>query len=98
MTSIYYDLQGNIFAADPDVQSDLIHTLNLNCSSAPQPAERKAALDVLVNDLDSVPPKALEDYCTQALNGFLAETDTKTPYVGILIWYLQSLLTALHGT
>lgn len=98
LASIYYDLQGNIFASDPDVQFDLVRTLNLNCPSAPQFAERKDALGALIDDLGSVDPEALGDYCTQVLNGFLSETGTKTPYVGILIWYLQSLLKALPGT
>lgn len=98
LASIYYDLQGKIYATDPDAQFDLDHTLNLNCPSAPQPAERKAVLETLLNDLNNIPQEMLENYCTQVLSNFLSESNPKTPYVGILIWYLQSLLAALHGT
>lgn len=95
LTSIYYDLQGNIDATDPDVQYDLVQILNLNCSSAPQPAERKAVLDALIYDLNEIQPEGLKSYCAHVLNHFLSEGNPKTPYVGILIWYLQSLSEAL---
>lgn len=98
LTSIHYDMQGKIAADDPDVQFDLDQTLNLNCPSAPQPAERKAVLDALLNDLNNIPQEMLENYCAQVLSNYLSESNPKTPYVGILIWYLQSLLEALHST
>lgn len=98
LASIHYDMQGKIAADDPDVQFDLDRTLNLNCPSAPQPAERKAVLDALLQDLKDIPEEALEDYCARVLNDFLSETNPKTPYVGILIWYLNSLTAALQGT
>lgn len=98
LASICYDMKGNIDATDPDVRFDLVQTLDLNCPSAPQPAERKAVLDTLLNDLNNIPQEMLESYCTQVLSNYLSESNPKTPYVGVLIWYLQSLLAALHGT
>lgn len=98
LASIYYELDGKIRAMDEDVDFDLVHTLNLNCPSAPQPAERRAVLDVLLNDLNNIPQEMLESYCTQVLSNYLSESYPKTPYVGILIWYLQSLLETLRST
>ena len=37
----------------------------------------------------------LHNYCSELLETFRNEEDPKTPYVGILIWYLQTMVTAL---
>lgn len=87
--------QGKIDAMDPDVQFDLIHTLNLNCASSPLIAERKAALESLINEMDLVSDEDLSAYCSDILKSFQAETNPKTPYAGILIWYLQSMVSAM---
>ncbi len=36
-------------------------------------------------------------YCSGILKGFQAETNSKTPYVGILIWYLESMMSAMDN-
>ena len=97
LSSICYSTDGKIDAGDPDVRSDLVDTLNLNCPTAPQLAERKEMLDTLLNDIGACPEEELADYCTNILNSYLAETNPKTRYVGILIWYLQSLLEGLSA-
>ena len=51
LQTIYYKMDGKIYASDPDVQFDLINTLNLNCVSSPIVAERKAVLDELIEDM-----------------------------------------------
>ncbi len=98
LTSITYTLDGKIDAADPDVRFDLIHTLNLNCPSSPLITERKAALESLIDEMGLVPADDLAAYCSGILKGFQAETNPKTPYVGILIWYLESMVSAMDNS
>ncbi|MDE6053016.1 MAG: hypothetical protein K2G55_04480 [Lachnospiraceae bacterium] len=95
LSTIFYTLDGRIDATDSDVQFDLANTLNLNCVSAPLIAERRAALDALIDDIGKVEEEHLHSYCTEMLNAFREERDPKTPYVGILIWYLQTMVMAL---
>ena len=91
LTTIKYSLDGTIFSADADVQFDLHNTLNLNYLQRKN--ERKAALEALIADIDSLgnsaSEKDIQNYCQNKLNAFAQETDPKTPYVGILIWYLK---------
>lgn len=92
LKSIYYELDGRISATDPDVRYDLTVTLNLNCPSSPLVKEREAMLNQLITYLGMVPEDELMDQCRLYLDHFLSETYPKTPYVGILIWYLKSML------
>lgn len=98
LSSIVYSVDGKIDAIDPDVRFDLVDTLNLNCPSSPLIAERKSALDSLIDELGNVTEENILDYCIMILSEFRAETEQKTPYVGILIWYLESLITTLSST
>lgn len=95
LQTIFYTLDGKIGASDLDVQHDLVDTLNLNCASSPLIAERKSALDALINEIGKVEEEQLHSYCSEMLNAFMDERDPKTPYAGILIWYLQTMVTAL---
>lgn len=95
LQSIFYTLDGRIDATDPDVRFDLLDTLNLNCATAPLILERKAALEELMNDLGKKDIKYLHSYCIELLEGFTQEHNPKTPYVGILIWYLQTMIEKL---
>ena len=92
LISIEYEHDGQISATDPDVKFDLDQTLNLNYSLIK--SERKAALDALTEDMEKLfdDETALNEYIRMRLKGFESETDPKTPYVGILIWYLQGFL------
>lgn len=38
---------------------------------------------------------AFISFCDMMLKGFLNETNPKTPYAGVLIWYLQDMLNKL---
>ena len=38
----------------------------------------------------------LYNYCKDRLEIFENEKNPKTPYVGVLIWYLQSMVNALE--
>lgn len=95
LKTITYELDGKIDASDPDVRFDLVDTLNLNCASAPLTAERKAALDTLIEEIGLVPDGEILSYCRDALQVFEEQTTSKTPYVGILVWYLRSMIEAL---
>lgn len=90
LDSIEYEIDGTIKSStDADVNDDLDQTLNLNYSQLK--TERKAALDALIEDmkpcLDDV--KQISLYVQTKLASFNNEPDPKTPYVGILIWYLK---------
>lgn len=91
LQSIFYTLDGKIGADDADVQFDLVNTLNLNCASATLISERKAVLDALIDDLGKIEEDQLHNYCANLLEAFNNEEDPKTPYVGVLIWYLQTM-------
>lgn len=96
LKSIFYHLDGRIDASDSDVKFDLTDTLNLNCPNAPQLGERKAALDALIFDIGKQNGDTIQTYCVQVLNMFQLETNPKTPYVGILIWYLQTIIDSFN--
>ncbi len=92
LQSITYTLDGKIDATDIDVKEDLVETLNLNCPTAPLIAERKSALDGLIENIGELEEEDIPIYCEEILESFQNEEDEKTPYVGILIWYLQSMI------
>lgn len=100
LLSITYTLDGKIDSSDPDVKYDLENTLNLNCPASPIPNERKATLDGLIqyiDDLGEISERELLSDCKRILNSLTGEINSKTPYVGILIWYLQTIVDALSG-
>lgn len=95
LSSIFYQLDGVIDARDPNVKYDLNRVLNLNAKTSPLIAERRAALEELIEDMGTVEPEDLLLYCEQRLVAFQKETEDKTPYQGILIWYLKEMAAAL---
>ena len=97
LTTIFYTLDGKISATDADVKFDLVDTLNLNCPSAPLVAERKSVLDSLIAMINMTKDDELPEYCSNVLKAFQEETTQKTPYVGILIWYLQTMIDSFNG-
>lgn len=96
LTSIFYHMDGRIDAGDPDVKYDLTNTLNLNSSYSPIISERKAVLDELIAELGLVDQDMLPEYCTRILDSFMQEDNPKTPYAGVLIWYLQTTIDAIE--
>ncbi len=97
LETIVYDIQGNISATDEDVNFDLVETLNLNCPESPIRSEREAALAALIGDMGNLGENDLLRYCQVRLTAFLGETNPKTPYVGILLWYLKDMVKALSA-
>lgn len=98
LESIFYHVDGKIDATDPDVKIDLLDTLNLNCPKSPIVLEREAALSELMSNMNKVQEDELINYCKTRLEAFQDEQENKTPYQGILIWYLESLLKALTSS
>ena len=94
LESIRYTLNGDIFSEDEDVNYDLGILLNLNAYHSPLKGERKAVLDELITALSAYLPEEIPDVCSSLLEEFQKETDPKTPYQGILLWYLKSFLEA----
>ena len=92
MNTIFYYLDGKIDATDADVKKDLTETLNLNCTTAPLIKERKAVLDELMDEPSVLELDELVMYCDKILENLKNEQDVKTPYVGILLWYLKSIV------
>lgn len=97
LKTIFYTMDGKIASTDPDVEFDLVDTLNLNCFSSPIISERKAVLDALIEQLGEVEEDNLHNFCVSRLEVFLNEREVKTPYVGVLLWYLKSMIQALEA-
>ncbi len=95
LESIFYHVDGEIDAYDPDVKTDLVEILNLNCPKSPIVSEREAALSELILNMNDFQGNDLINYCRISLKSFQDEQDNKTPYQGILIWYLKSILDKL---
>lgn len=98
LQTITYTLDGKIDATDIEVRKDLVDTLNLNCPTSPLISERKAALDGLIEEICTIEDEeGLRTYCGEILDSFQNETGEKTPYVGILIWYLRQLVSPVDA-
>lgn len=91
LDSIEYEIDGTIKSStDTDANYDLDQTLNLNYSQLIN--ERNAALEPLIQDINACLEnnEQISLYIREKLASFNNESDPKTPYVGILIWYLKS--------
>ncbi len=97
LETIYYEEDGTISATDKEIEDDLVTKLNLNCSidAVSLPKNRKNTLLPIQEELSRCSEEELVDYCREILNAFENESDPKTPYVGIIIWYLKDLILHL---
>ena len=94
LASIYYTVDGIIKSDDAAVQRDLNEILNLNCPESPLIDARKKVLETLMDDISAAGD--MPELCRLYLKKFRAEKDEKTPFVGVLIWYLQELLASME--
>ena len=94
LASIYYTVDGIIKSDDAAVQRDLNKILNLNCPESPLIDARKKVLETLMDDISAAGD--MPELCRLYLKKFRAEKDEKTPFVGVLIWYLQELLASME--
>ena len=98
LETIYYKNDGSISARDKEIEDDLITKLNLNCSvdAVSLPKNRKETLRPIEDELGQYNEEVeIIARCKELLAAFEHETDPKTPYVGIIIWYLKDLLHTL---
>lgn len=94
-----YSSDGIIMSTDPEINEDINNKLNLNCnvSAVTLPENRKEVLETVQKDIysqgddkDSVLKK-----CKEQLEIWENETDPKTPYIGIAIWWLKDMIKDL---
>lgn len=96
LVTIFYHEDGMIDAKDENVRKDLQQTLNLNCASVGSalPMERKKVLEAIQQDISATinDPSEFLDRCQEQLAFWESETDPKTPFVGIILWWLKHQL------
>lgn len=89
LSSIQYKSDGSIFSCEPNINTDLDETLNLNCSQVGLVESRRKALQAMQKEIRRRHPKGdITSTCLKLLQKYQSETK-KTPYLGILIWWLQ---------
>jgi uncharacterized protein (TIGR02646 family) len=98
LSSIFYKQNGEIAATNPIIERDLVETLNLNCVHfSALPDGRKQALAPIESEIASL--ASTEDMlnrCYELLELYESETDPKTPYCGIILWWLKDYIKALE--
>lgn len=95
---IKYREDGSIFSDDTAINDDLDISLNLNCSSdlVKLPETRKNVLTEFQSALFSMSSMdTIKNNCERYLDLYLNESDPKTPYSGIIIWWLQEYIKKL---
>ncbi len=98
LETIYYTADGKIRSTDHDIDNDIDVKLNLNwdTEAVTLPQNRKAVLDEIQAQLSSQDGDLLQD-CIEQLHIWESETDPKTPYIGIGIWWLKERIGRLSG-
>lgn len=93
LSSLYYLDDGKLCSNDPVITDDIEVKLNLNCQKDMMdlPRIREEVLHALQSSIPDDEEAALM-YCQKALVAFESETDPKTEYVGILIWWLKKYI------
>lgn len=97
LATISYTSDGKIRSSDPIIHDDLNIRLNLNCSeeAVTLPENRKAVLDTIQEQVFQ--EEDLLQACMDQLHIWENETDPKTPYIGIVIWWLREQIHALQA-
>ena len=88
LESIQYRNSGRIYSEDESIDAQLNEVLNLNCLALNLINCRKQALNAMLKVLDKK-HKGDRQYYGRLLARYESESDMKTPYVGILIWWLK---------
>ena len=100
LETIYYKNDGSISAKDKEIEDDLVTKLNLNCSvdAVSLPKNRKETLRPIEEELGQYNEEdEIITHCRELLSAFEDESDPKTPYVGIIVWFLKDMLKHLNG-
>ena len=92
LSEIRYKDDGIIFSDNPVIDDDLNNKLNLNCKTQMLPECRANALTALQEKVMQANPNrtASKEYFEKLLDKFTKADLYKTPYVGILIKWLES--------
>ena len=90
LETIYYLSDGRMKSTDKDIDDDIHIRLNLNCSTeaVTLPQNRKAVLDAIQAEIITMEGDLYQN-CRDLLHIWENETDPKTPYIGIAIWWLK---------
>lgn len=99
LASLKYSEDGRITSDDDTIDKELTQLLNLNCMSdnVLLPDARKAVLDSIQQDIPAdCSEEELKNYCKDLLASFESETDPKTPYIGIGLWWLRDTLRSMQ--
>lgn len=93
LESLYYQDDGSLKSDIPHIQDDIEVKLNLNCKAdmVDLPECRRRVLDALQSEIPEDEEEALQ-YCMDALAEFEQESEEKTEYCGILIWWLKAYI------
>jgi len=96
LETIYYTSDGVIKSSDGEINDNLNITLNLNCNTeaVTLTKNRKAVLDAVQEDLNKQEGDFLQN-CIEQLHIWESESDPKTPYSGIAIWWLKKQIKEL---
>lgn len=90
LNGIEYKRDGTIFSADQEIDKQLNDVLNLNCRSLQLADCRKSALQTLIKEVQKKYPTGdIKEYCRKQLRLYEEQVQYKTPYVGILIYWLE---------
>lgn len=89
---------GEITSSDNEIKNDLNITLNLNCcfDAVRLPDNRKEALSAVQESIEKLMDEEVVTYCKEILLEFENETDPKTSYVGIIIWWLKDFINSIE--
>ncbi len=95
LQSLRYTENGILTSSDATIENDINVKLNLNChaENVQLPEIRKTVLTALQMEIDLVNDEEKFQYCKDVLDMYIHETDPKTPYVGILIWWLRDYIS-----
>lgn len=96
LETIYYLSDGRMKSTDKDIDDDIHIRLNLNCSTeaVTLPQNRKAVLDAIQVEIITMEGDLYQN-CRDLLHIWESETDPKTPYSGIAIWWLKEQIKYL---
>lgn len=90
LRGITYTSSGRIQSSDLEIDEDINERLNLNSESISLPENRKQVLQALIEDVRKKCGKGdISLYCRRKLEQIQEMSDSKMPYVGIMIWWLE---------
>lgn len=100
LESIQYKENGEMFSQDKEIQYDITVQLNLNCVSpdVQLPEARRKMLEALQSQLPLDNEEETLACCIEILDDLEHETDPKTEYSGILIWWLKDYIQNAKDT